>query len=327
MQQRIVSRYVAAMDGQASVSRDVSEVLLRLAVDEMHDAIIDDCTARVQAMRAEMADNAAELELIRQSLTQHFGNAVPETPLCNAVTNALMQYAARCHSLRSIADELRYQLNAKEAVDNARRAQLERIDEWLVERGFDDVSDGDTAAAVIRAGDLLRDMVAHRDEQIQNYGHELDRLNWQLPGMEAEKTLLEKKCVELEQELATVRAQVVERRSVPELSAVADAADDGAPAMRTTFSGTLAEPIDWPGELADWVEGIEAGRHTWRTLPRQARWKLVAHFMSHLPDTRQSTFDAMRPTWMASASNTAGTFGNGSWQRVMEMVATGSVPS
>ena len=205
MKQRIVSRYVAAMDGKNSISRDVAEVLLRLAVDEMHDAIIDDCTQQVQAVRSEMTDDAAELELIRQSLA--------------------------------------------------------------------------------------------------------------------------KRCVELEQELATVRAQVVERRSVPELSAVADAADDGAPAMRTTFSGTLAEPIDWPGELADWVEGIEAGRHTWRTLPRQARWKLVAHFMSHLPDTRQSTFGAMRPTWMASASNTAGTFGNGSWQRVMEMVATGSVPS
>ena len=327
MKQKIVIRYMVAINGKALISRDAAEVLLRLAIDEMHDAIIDDCTAQVQAVRAEMADNAAELELIRQSLTQHFGNAVLETPLHNAVTNALMQYAERCHALRSNADELRYQLKAKEGADNARRAQLERIDEWLVERGFDDVSDGDTAAAVIRAGDLLRDMLAHRDEQIQNYNQELDRLHQQLPEMEAEKARLEKKCVELEQELATVRAQVVERRSVPELSAVADAADDGAPPMRATFSGTLAEPIDWPGELADWVEGIEAGRHTWRTLPRQARWKLVAHFMLQLPDTRQSTFDAMRPTWMASASGTAGTFGNGSWQRVMKMVATGSMPS
>lgn len=70
-------------------------------------------------------------------------------------------------------------------------------------------------------------------------------------------------------------------------------------------------------ELSDYIIGLEAGRHTWRTIPKLVRWRLVqAHLRSiwragKLPS--MADFDAHSPAWMPSATSVAMTFGDGKW--------------
>ena len=81
--------------------------------------------------------------------------------------------------------------------------------------------------------------------------------------------------------------------------------------------------LSWPGELADWVEGLEMGRHDWRKLAKSVRWQLIANVVNQVKDSVQ--FDAHRPSWMTSSRAAALTFGDGRWDKVVERAHSGEV--
>jgi cell division protein FtsB len=80
------------------------------------------------------------------------------------------------------------------------------------------------------------------------------------------------------------------------------------------------------GDLADWRIGLDAGRHTWRTIPRPVRWRLVSAMLRSiwtdgLPT--MTTFDTVRPAWMPTASACAMTFGTGKWAMLLDAAKSG----
>jgi hypothetical protein len=101
-------------------------------------------------------------------------------------------------------------------------------------------------------------------------------------------------------------------------------------AVEAAQAAAEAEPVQvvvvrhgWPPddpELNDYIIGLDAGRHTWRTIPKPVRWRLVqAHLRSIWRDGKLPTmadFDATRPAWMPGASAVTSTFGYGKWSIV-----------
>lgn len=63
----------------------------------------------------------------------------------------------------------------------------------------------------------------------------------------------------------------------------------------------------------DWLEGLERGAHSFRTVPKETRRRLVqAHIDAVRTDSeapRQFDFDQARPAWMPTAGSMAATFG------------------
>jgi hypothetical protein len=61
-------------------------------------------------------------------------------------------------------------------------------------------------------------------------------------------------------------------------------------------------------EATDWWIGCDAGRHTWRTVPKPVQLRMVRHVLSFGPETGDMTmreFDAIKPDWMpGSVSHT-----------------------
>lgn len=70
-------------------------------------------------------------------------------------------------------------------------------------------------------------------------------------------------------------------------------------------------------ELADYIIGLDAGRHTWRTIPKPVRWRLVCSVLRSIwTDGKLPTmddFDKHAPAWMPTANACATTFGDGKW--------------
>lgn len=63
----------------------------------------------------------------------------------------------------------------------------------------------------------------------------------------------------------------------------------------------------------EWLEGLERGAHSFRTVPKETRRRLVqAHIDAVRTDSeapRQFDFDQSRPVWMPTAGSAAATFG------------------
>jgi len=65
-------------------------------------------------------------------------------------------------------------------------------------------------------------------------------------------------------------------------------------------------------EVRDYWHGIDAGRWTWRKLPKSVRLAMVRHVLSFGPDPgdmTQAQFDALKPSWMPPGSSHPGAFG------------------
>jgi len=75
-------------------------------------------------------------------------------------------------------------------------------------------------------------------------------------------------------------------------------------------------------ELSDYIIGLDAGRHTWRTIPKPVRWRLVRSVLRSIwTDGKLPTmddFDKHAPAWMPTANACATTFGDGKWTVMCE---------
>ena len=73
-------------------------------------------------------------------------------------------------------------------------------------------------------------------------------------------------------------------------------------------------------ELSDYIIGLDAGRHTWRTIPKPVRWRLItATLRSIWEDGRRPSmddFNAAKPAWMPVATAIAASYGDGKWTTV-----------
>ncbi len=104
---------------------------------------------------------------------------------------------------------------------------------------------------------------------------------------------------------------------------IADAVEAAQAAAEAKPVQAAAVRHGWPPddpELHDYIIGLDAGRHTWRTIPKPVRWRQVqAHLRSIWTDGKLPTmadFDATRPAWMPIATSIATTFGDGKWSVV-----------
>lgn len=101
---------------------------------------------------------------------------------------------------------------------------------------------------------------------------------------------------------------------------IADAVEAAQAAAEAKPVQVVAVRHGWPPddpELHDYIIGLDAGRHTWRTIPKPVRWRLVqAHLRSIWTDGKLPTmadYDATRPAWLPIATSVAMTFGDGKW--------------
>ena len=73
-------------------------------------------------------------------------------------------------------------------------------------------------------------------------------------------------------------------------------------------------------DLHDWIIGLDAQRHTWRTIPKPVRWRLItATLHSIWRDGRlpsMDDFNAAKPAWMPIATSIAASYGEGKWTTV-----------
>ena len=131
----------------------------------------------------------------------------------------------------------------------------------------------------------------------------------------------------LTQELATLRSWV----TAPTGNSHGVTDDFGtvitAPGKTRTAPEMLAAVdtpgLSWPDDLADWVEGLEKGRHDWRKLAKSVRWQLLANVVNQVKDSVQ--FDEHRPQWMSTSRAAAATFGDGKWETVVARARAGEV--
>lgn len=71
-------------------------------------------------------------------------------------------------------------------------------------------------------------------------------------------------------------------------------------------------------EATDWWIGCDAGRHTWRTVPKPVQLRMVRHILSFGPESgamKMTEFDAIKPDWMPTATSHTKTL-NLSWQQL-----------
>ena len=228
-----------------------------------------------------------------------------------------------------------------------RSKEIVRLNDWLFEHAPDLAHDPhtDTAEAMIAAAhQLRRELQAvqaerdHADQQCALLEQEAERLKARLEqALEGQSGLVQQLAqmdadnTRLTQELAVVRSWSVAPHhngsiidnygdafgTVITNPPVAQPSAQSAQSAQSADSLPAVPPaLTWPDPLADWVEGLERGRHEWRKLPRDVRWRLIANVVQQVKTS--VAFDAHRPQWMTSARAAALTFGDGLWENVVE---------
>jgi hypothetical protein len=218
------------------------------------------------------------------------------------------------------ANQANEDMNAEMNEKAALRQQLIALDDYALAAGV--IGEADAAERILCLA--------------KNQSEEIRSLRQELIELDADNA-------RLTQELATLRSfwvapkvdgiyfGIATNGDVPtNAQAVTDAAPTAAPEARGEAEDCLegGAGLVWDDDLADWVAGIEAGRHTFRGLPRAVRWQLVACVVREalrVGSGGQSEFDALRPEWMSTARASVLTFGDGKWERVIEMVRAGEV--
>jgi hypothetical protein len=146
---------------------------------------------------------------------------------------------------------------------------------------------------------------------ITSQAAELDALRSQLAQMDADNA-------RLTQELTTVRswslAPTGNGKSAPALDC--GTAIQNPPVVLSPSAQIAA--CDLSENASDYQDGLDAGRWTWRHLPKSIRLELVRHTISRLPTRTQADFDAQRPEWMPTATTHVHTFGV-SWSHLTNL--------
>lgn len=244
-------------------------------------------------------------------------------------------------------DQRQYQVLAK---------QIERLNDWLFEHATDLAHDPhtDTADAIIAAADRLRgrakklriELAAAIDErnvadtaagtlereigelrllnaQLHAHAHANQPLITEIAGLRQQLAQMDADNARLTDELRTVRSSPHGNRDGAITEDFGTVITNPPTTLTPMATANTAPGLSWPGELADWVEGLEKGRHDWRKLAKSVRWQLIANVVNQVKDSVQ--FDAQRPAWMSTSRAAALTFGDGRWDKVVERAHAGEV--
>lgn len=239
-------------------------------------------------------------------------------------------------------------------------AQLMRINDWLAEHAPDEYHQpGDTADAIIAVADRLRGQVAklrtelaaaidernHLDGELRasqnmmNSAHDEAKANakdahelrQQLAQLDADNAALIQRNTALAADLATARSYFLNRPTnghdiTDPLSVSAQSAVETRPATQWDDAAMLSG-LD--AATLDYWHGINAGRWTWRKLPKTVRLAMVRHVLSFTETDApmsMSQFDAFKPHWMPGAGTHPVTFGV-TWATLADLRTEIEVPA
>jgi len=219
-------------------------------------------------------------------------------------------------SMRLALQELAVAMQQDNADADDQLARIERVLEYYDSALFADVANGRTGLATAidalitneRRGALLGLTSDLRNCQAvaTSQRAEIARLDSERNSLESQILQLDADNARLTQELATVRSWVMTphgngKSSIASVEAQMLAALDAAEDRRIRDDlSTIAN---------DYYIGLDAGRWTWRDVPKSVRLELVRFVIAGCERHTQSEFDANRPDWMATASSHVQTFG------------------
>lgn len=300
---RIYQKYIGVfyeVDG-GGTWLDLSAVryALRAALKELAEA---------NKPAAEPTQNRQQIERINAWLREH----APDDFWTD--DDAMTSIIAAADRLRGQVARLQAMLAAADADvqrSNARLEQLIRINDWIISY----------AADAIAAADRLRGTVERLRIELETAIDERNVADAACAGMEAEVAGLRSQLAAMDADNAKLAQELAILRSW-------SVAPHGNGAITDDFGTVITNPpstltLSWPGDLADWVEGLEKGRHDWRKLAKPVRWQLIANVVNQVKDSVE--FDAQRPQWMSTSRAAALTFGDGRWDKVVERAHAGEV--
>jgi len=183
--------------------------------------------------------------------------------------------------------------------------QIARINDWLEEHepALYHEPDTDTGEAMIAAANRLRIRCANLEEDLDaarvahaSVCEQRDSLQVQLLQCDADNA-------KLTQEVHRLRSWTVE--------ADARAAAAQPPPVVSAF-------VTASQEAEDYRIGLDAGRWTWREVPKRLRLELVRSVIAATPNHTQSEFDAVRPSWMATATAQCAAF-SATWRELADL--------
>lgn len=213
--------------------------------------------------------------------------------------------------------------------------QIYRINDWLQNdadgadlRHFD--ADGDTASAVIAYADRLRDTAERLRTELAAAIDKRNVAEAAYVGMEAEVAELHQHLAQLDADNARLIKELAILRS---FSVTTPTGSNGKsdvvnPQSTTPWDDdTMLTGLD--AATLDYWHGINAGRWTWRKLPKSVRLAMVRHVLSFTETDAamsMSQFDAFKPHWMPGAGTHPITFGV-TWSTLADLRTEIEVPA
>ena len=291
-----------AVEAQAQIIR-INDWLSEHAPDEYHqpgdtaDAII----AVADRLRGQVAKLRTELAA-----------AIDERHVADDTADAMI---TETYQLRETMEKLRIDLATITAERDEADAHLTKLAYWLAMHRHD--GDGNEVDLAIS---LLQSQTA-----------ELDALRQQLAQLDADNAALIQRNTALAADLATARSYFISRQptnghdNTGPLSVSAQSAQsaDETPA----WNDALLTGLD--AATLDYWHGINAGRWTWRKLPKTVRLAMVRHVLSFTETDApmsMSQFDAFKPHWMPGAGTHPVTFGV-TWATLADLRTEIEVPA
>jgi len=213
-------------------------------------------------------------------------------------------------SLRLALEELEEGRGARgEATpDTKSLEQLHRIDQWLAKHADGRGEGMEIADAMIAfAEDNKLAVIRSMEYQIAAKQAEIERLTRQA----------DRRTREIEASRAAIsHASEMAAIQIPAVTVAANVSHANPPCVlpEEAVKVDAIRGSTWlRDDDLDWLEGLERGAHSFRTVPKETRRRLVqAHIDavrtgSEAP--RQFDFDQARPVWMPTAGSAAATFG------------------
>lgn len=313
---RIYQKYIAVfyeVDGGGTwIDLSAVRYALRAALREMADGVMRPAPAL--DMRQVEAVNG-QIERLNDWLFE-YAHDLAHDPYTDTA-GAMIAAADR---LRGHVAKLRVELATAIDERNAADGGCADVEAWLAQVSslvYAEVADGTLTLrqGIAKAHDNAYAMLDNRNNESRT---EIAGLRQQLAQMDADNAALTK-------ELAILRSYVTAQK-IDATNGLIDDFDTvimNPPAITAAAAAVDGVALSWPGDLADWVEGLEKGRHDWRKLAKSVRWQLIANVVCQVRDSVR--FDAHRPQWMSTSRAAAMTFGDGRWDNVVARAQAGEV--
>jgi hypothetical protein len=335
-------KYRTALDDIAQDSADrqhittnAANLALLLAMQELDAAWRERCLPA----QAEPTQNRQQIERINAWLREHapddFWTDDDTATSIIAAADRLRGQVARLQAMLAAAD-------ADVQRSNARLEQLIRINDWIISYAADAIAAADRLRGTVeRLRIELETAIDERnaaDGEVASLEAEVARLTTAYNDVNGELAKAIRHAEGLAHDLATLRSYAIatphgngkSKPAAGEAERAGDLPEQYPPAIVAAVEQEAAAEaaqqaaldVGDDAELHDYIIGLDAKRHIWRTIPKSVRWRLVkARLNSIWTDGKLPSmvdFDADRPAWMPTASACAVTFGDGKWSIVCE---------